>query len=406
MKRFECWIIIMFLFIIVNVLFYPGIVYAFEVSEQLQNEQEKVGSSNNLYIKNYKRLKEVLFEYIEVKEEGGWPRLHNDQPLKPGDENEHIQVLRERLEKEPQQSINLETETETYFGPKLKQAVFNFQSRYGLSLTGFVDPRTKRALNTPVQELINKIIINLEKLKNFPEDLGSRYILVNIPDFKLKVIENDNTVMEMAIITGSSRRPTPAFSTRIETLVFNPRWYVPRSIAVKDFLPRIKKDLSYLEKENMRIYEKTENGFKEKDPEKINWEELNRSNFDYYIWQDAGPKNFLGKVMFNSPNPYHVYLHDTPEDHLFNMRVRTFSSGCVRVEDALGLARYLLDDNSDIKEEKINKILASGVETAIPLSEPVPLHLIYLTAWVEKGGQIQFREDIYGRNTFLSSLPP
>ena len=185
-------------------------------------------------------------------------------------------------------------------------------------------------------------------------------------------------------------------------LVLNPYWHVPRNIAVKDKLPLIHKDPDYLTKEHMKVFQGWGASTTEIDPNTIDWLKTTPENFPYRLRQEPGPHNALGLIKFMFPNRFNVYLHDTPSKELFDKTQRTFSSGCIRVEKALDLAEYLLREDPKWTRASILQALEKPVEKAISLPVPVPVHILYWTAWVNEDGSLEFRDDIYGRDKRLA----
>jgi murein L,D-transpeptidase YcbB/YkuD len=221
-------------------------------------------------------------------------------------------------------------------------------------------------------------------------------------DFRLDVIENEQTLMRMRTIVGKGYRRTPVFSEKITYLVINPYWHVPPNIAVKDKLPLIKKDSYYLAREHMRVFQGWGSDAKEFDPRTVDWSKVTAQGFKYRLVQDPGPWNALGRIKFMFPNRFNVYLHDTPSRELFKKTTRTFSSGCIRIEKPIDLAEYLLRGDSKWTREAILAAIDRQAERTIRLPEPIPLHLLYWTAWVDERGVVQFRDDIYGRDKRLA----
>jgi murein L,D-transpeptidase YcbB/YkuD len=228
--------------------------------------------------------------------------------------------------------------------------------------------------------------------------MGERYILVNIADFRLKAVEKGELARTMKTIIGSPERQTPLFKEEITYLVLNPYWNIPRQIAVQDILPKVKKNPNYLKEQKIKVFSNWPGNSKPIDYDEIEWSELNPGNFDYYLRQEPGTINSLGRVKFMFPNPYNIYLHDTSNQSLFANSFRAFSSGCVRVEKPVELAHYLLKEEQGWDEKKIVEIISQQTRRVVELSEPIPVYIVYLTAWVDKAGIVQFRNDIYGRD--------
>ena len=218
---------------------------------------------------------------------------------------------------------------------------------------------------------IEQIAMNMERWRWLPDDLGSRYLLVNIPAFRLDAIENGKSVLDMKVVTGKKASPTPVLSDRMTTVVFSPYWNIPQDIVRREILPKVEKDPSYLDKNNMEADDK--------------------GNYR----QRPGKGNSLGQVKFLFPNDYNVYLHDTPAQSLFERIERDFSHGCVRLDEPMKLAQYVLRDQREWTDEKITAAMQAGVERAVPLKQPLPIYLVYFTAW-EEDGVLKTVPDVYG----------
>jgi murein L,D-transpeptidase YcbB/YkuD len=205
--------------------------------------------------------------------------------------------------------------------------------------------------------------------------------------------------MEMKTIVGQEQRSTPVFSDKIKYLVINPYWYVPKSIAVKDKLPLIKKNYTYLKDNNYSLFQYIGNGkLEEVDPADIDWSKINENNFNYLLRQNPGDENALGRIKFMFPNKFSIYLHDTPGRYLFSQNERSFSSGCIRIEKPIDLAEYLLKDQQEWNREKIEAEMKKDKEKTVYLKQPIKIYLQYNTAWVDEFGNLNFREDIYSRD--------
>jgi murein L,D-transpeptidase YcbB/YkuD len=290
------------------------------------------------------------------------------------------------------------------FDDRLVTAVAGFQGRHGLTADGVVGERTLAALNVPVEQRIRQIQLNLERWRWMPEDLGSRYVLVNIPGFQMQVVEAGQVVKTMRTIVGQKSRPTPVLSSKITYLEINPYWYVPSKIAREDLLPKIQENPSYLVRQNFRVFDSWDKDARELNPFTINWASLNEAHFPFRLRQEPAAHNALGRVKFMFPNELSVYIHDTPAKSLFKRSSRPFSSGCVRVEAPLELVALLLR-HQDWDQARLAEAVASNQRQVVILDDPMPVHLVYLTAWVAAGGETHFREDIYGHDqTLLSAL--
>ena len=286
---------------------------------------------------------------------------------------------------------------------ELEAAVRQFQQRHGMTADGVVGKRTLAALNVPLKERIRQIELNMERWRWIPHDLGERYLLVNIADYQLSVVENHRKVMDMKVVVGRNFRHTPVFSDVMKYLVINPYWNVPTKIAVKDLLPRARKDHTYLNKMGFKVYSSWKEDATELDAASIDWAKIAPDSFVFRLRQEAGPANALGRVKFMFPNRFAVYLHDTPSKNMFKRTHRGFSSGCIRLEKPLELAAYLLQGQAGGTRGEIAAAIASGERIVLPVKAKIDIHLLYWTAWVDDSGILHFRDDIYGRDLPLAA---
>jgi L,D-transpeptidase YcbB len=351
---------------------------------------------NPLYI----RLRTALINYKIIQTNGGWPLVPSGPKIEKGQRGGRIKVLRERLMISGDLNVESTNESDIY-DEKAESAVRNFQRRHGLAEDGIVGPDTLTELNVPVEKRIEQIIINMERYRWLPQNIGTRYIQVNIPSFHLNVIKNGNTVLAMPVVVGKPYWNTPLFSANMTYIILNPYWNIPKSIALEETLPKIHADPDYLSKRNIRVLQGWTDGSTEIDPSTIDWSQVNNNNLKYRFRQNPGPSNPLGRIKFMLPNEYNVYLHDTSQKNLFKKQRRDFSHGCIRVENPIGLAEYVLSAEPGWTKERIESEIRKGKSQSIILPEPVPVYLVYFTAWVDDQGDIQFRHDVYGRDEAL-----
>jgi murein L,D-transpeptidase YcbB/YkuD len=279
-----------------------------------------------------------------------------------------------------------------------------FQVRHGLVPDGEIGPKTLAAMNVPVADRINQIIINMTRWRWQKQDLGEKYIIVNIAHFDLTAVEAGRETFSFPVIVGESLKQTPIFSDRISSIEINPYWNIPRDIARDEELPKLRKDPNYLLKHHIRLFSGWNENAREIDSRAINWNNVSPDRMEKYsLRQDPGPWNPLGQIKFVFPNKYYVYLHDTPTQNLFSRNQRNFSHGCIRLSDPLKLAAFALSrqEGGDWKPEKISSSINEKKHVVIMLSEPLPVHLTYQTSWVDKNGIICFNIDIYGRDEKL-----
>jgi len=345
----------------------------------------------------YLGLRKYLAQYRRLAKSPSRPSSLTGKILRKDDITASVQPLRERLTALGD-LLRSDQEQEDLFDEKLEQAVFRFQKRHGLKQDGIVGPRTLERLNTPIEKRIRQIELNMERWRWIPRNLGNRYILVNIADFTLRVNEDRHSKLKMRVVVGKPYGRTPVFSAKMNYMVINPYWNVPRSIAAKEILPKVRKDPHYLEGRGISVFRGWSEGATEIDPGTIDWATLNRDSFPYRLRQDPGPKNALGRIKFIFPNKFSVYLHDTPTRSLFKETTRDFSHGCIRTERPIDLALYLLQDDPRWTRDALLETIQSGKRKVVKLGEPIPVHLQYWTAWVDEQGLLYFQDDIYNRD--------
>jgi len=336
----------------------------------------------------YTRLRDALQQYREIAQRGGWPQVPAALKLKPGQQDAAVPLLARRLSISGDFAGSMAAEDTTY-GPELQEAVKRFQRRHGLTDDGVVAPATIAQMNVPVERRIDQIALNLERWRWLPRDLGERYVLVNIPEYRLEVWDHAQVPVSMRVVVGKKDTPTPIFNDDMTYLVFAPYWNVPADIATKETIPSVLKDPAFLDRTNMEVVDRAGNAV---DPASI---DLSQAG-DYRFRQRPGGSNSLGYVKFMFPNQFNVYLHDTPADSLFARAARSFSHGCVRLEQPEALAAYVLRDQPEWTPERIQEAMHGGQETSVKLKGPLPVYLGYWTARTSADGILQFRDDLYG----------
>ena len=242
-----------------------------------------------------------------------------------------------------------------------------------------------------------RIAFNLERWRHMPDDLGERYIIVNIPHFHLWVLEGKRIVHNQRIIVGEQETQTPIFSADMNQVVFSPYWNIPESIANGETVPAILKNPAYLSKSNIEVVRRASNTVERVDPSKVDWNDPDVTKA-LSLRQRPGADNALGHVKFLMPNKHSVYLHDTPADQLFDKAGRSLSHGCIRLSEPLAMAKYVLTDQAEWPEEKIQAAMDSGEEKFVRLSKPIPVHIVYFTAWVDEKGTVEVFKDVYHRD--------
>lgn len=342
----------------------------------------------------YRELRNALARLRAVERAGGWPQIAPGAKLEPGATGTRVAQLRARLQAGGDLA---EGDAPHVFDATLEAAVRRFQSRHGLEADGIVGRATLAALNAGVAERIAQVRANLERLRWVARELAGDYLLVDIAGFTAQLWRNDALVWSARVVVGKPFRTTPEFRARMKYLVLNPEWNVPPTILREDVLPKVIADPAYLERHQMRVLDA---GGQRIDPAAIDWSQYrtNPRAFPYQIVQAPGGDNPLGAIKFMFPNEHSVYLHDTPARALFERTARAFSSGCIRVERPLELARLLLDDPVRWSDDRLREAVASGRTQTVPVRLTVPVLLLYFTATVDADGTLRFRPDLYGRD--------
>ena len=339
---------------------------------------------------------------------GGWPQLPAGPRLALGATDERVRLLRARLAAEGDllklsapragQPRAASAPGDTTYDEALASVVARFQGRHGLKVTGAVDTDTLEALNVPAEARWRQIAVNMERWRWLPTDFGSRYIWVNVPEFELTMIDGGKKAMRMRVIVGKTQSKTPAFSNRITRIDLNPVWHLPSSIVENEIAPAMLRDPGYLSRKHLEVVKSSGDGTVTVDPGEVDWARMGKGDYPYRLRQPSGPDNALGRIKFVIPDQFDVYLHDTPSARLFNSTERDLSHGCVRLEHPVELAAYLLKNDPKWSQEAIQEALDSGETKSVPLPAPLPVHILYWTAWVDDDGTVQFRKDIYGHD--------
>ena len=346
----------------------------------------------------YVNLKKALARYRQIDSAGGWGTFTTSLPkIEKGMRHPDVSSLRKRLAA-TRGPIGFDPEDEELFDQVLHDQVVAFQQRNGLEADGVVGKSTVEALNIPVSERISTIEANLERWRWVSDDLGNNYILVNTADYNLRFFGNGEQTFISKVIVGTSKRPTPVFSSVMKYLVVNPDWTVPPQILRQDIIPDIIRDSDYLQKKHMKIVARDGSVV---DPSSIDWNQVSANRFPYMIKQESGKGNPLGQIKFMFPNQYDVYIHDTPSHWQFSKSIRPFSSGCIRIDNVRDFARFLLKDDPDWNKGRLDEEIDNGRSRTIILKNPVPVHIVYFTAWADNDGTTYFWKDIYNRDNQL-----
>jgi L,D-transpeptidase YcbB len=352
----------------------------------------------------YRALKQELKHYRDIADKGGWPIIPAGKTLHPKESDTRVPDLRRLLIITGDLVTDIELSNQIY-DDGLFAAVRKFQLRHGLDVDGFVGKDTTEALNVPIEKRIHDILINMERWRWTEHDLGTKYVLVDIAGFNLQGAVKDIPLLEMAIIVGKLHHETPVFSDTIKYLEFNPFWNITTSIATNEMLPELRKDSNHLANKHIKLFSSWKDDAVELDPQNINWNQMSKKQMAVFkLRQEPGIWNALGVVKFVFPNKYSIYMHDTPVHSLFKKSNRAFSHGCIRLSEPKHLAEFILKDNdAGWTGEAIQKVIKSEKRTVVKLHKPIPVHLVYKTAWVDKNGLLHFSKDLYGRDRKLSN---
>ncbi|AOS95947.1 murein L,D-transpeptidase [Microbulbifer aggregans] len=343
------------------------------------------------YGRQHALMREELARYRELAQGDHWQPLAGGQTIAPGARDPRVLQLRSLMMLYGDLVMNDQTSGDgrhaDAYDADLQAAVRRFQRRHGLRDDGLVDDRTRALLNIPPAERARTLAANLDRLQQLPRELGTRYILVNIPDFSLRLMENGREQYRMRVVVGKPKHATPQLSTRMTRVVFNPIWRVPPNIALHELLP---KGSAALRAKGFRLVSHSGRAV----PFTAgNIAGIRRGKISLH--QKGGPENALGRVKFIIPNREAIFLHDTNSKHLFKRPQRAFSHGCIRLEKPLEFARMMLLEQNDWEPARAERYLNTGRTRAVTLKKPLPVYIAYWTAWVDEDGLLQFRPDIY-----------
>ncbi len=335
-------------------------------------------------------IEQTLFQYQDIVARGGWPVVPSGNSLKLGVVHPDVETLRRRLmiSGDLSERAGISQSFDTYVDAALKR----FQTRHGIPSDGVTGRFTYGALNVSAPVRLGQLETNLVRLRSMSGFLGDRYVMVNIPAAQIEAVEGDRVALRHTAVVGKIDRQTPILNSKIHEINLNPYWNAPESIVRRDIIPLMRKNPNYLAENNIRIL--GPNG--EVDPMTIDWntEEAAKLRFR----QDPGRINAMASVKINFHNPHAVYLHDTPQQSLFNQLERFHSSGCVRVQNVRDLVTWILRDTQGWDRRQIEATIQNDADVKVPVANPVPIYMTYISAWATGDGVAHFRDDIYGRD--------
>jgi murein L,D-transpeptidase YcbB/YkuD len=344
------------------------------------------------------RLASAATHYRRLAEDGGWQRIPDGPSLHPGESSAAVPSVRARLRATGDLlaagSPGSSTTPELY-DDGLVAGVRAFQIRHGLAADGVLGMRTRAAMNVSARERAAQLEVNRQRVEGAAPP-ATRTILVNVPEYRLVLLDGETRVLDMPVVVGRRDRRTPLIETNITAIIFHPTWTVPTKLAYEDLLPKVRRDPAYFAKTGIAVYESWQAGARPVDPAWIDWDEVGAAMKRMKLRQAPGPDNPLGRIKFHMDNDHDIYLHDTNHRELMAKDRRDLSSGCIRVANAEGLARELLRAHESWPPERITRALAGGETLRVALPEPMRVRFVYQTAWVDGQDTVHFREDIYG----------
>lgn len=337
-------------------------------------------------------MQQAIMQYQQIVQNGGWPEVPaSQQRLQIGVSDPSVQALRQRLMVSG--DLPREAGISSAFDSYVDGALKRFQARHGLPADGVSGEYTTKALNVSAQIRLAQLQTNLVRIQSMSGDLGQRHLMVNIPAAAIEAVENERVVLRNTAVVGRASRPTHVINSKIYEVILNPYWTAPRSIVEKDIVPLMQKDPTYLERNNIRLID---GKGQEVSPTAVDWFAPKAPNLMFR--QDPGKINAMSSTKINFHNPNNEYMHDTPQQGLFNKLMRFESSGCVRVQNVRDLTSWLLRDTPGWSRQEMERVIATRVNTPIKLAQEVPVYFVYITAWSAKDGVVQFRDDIYGKD--------
>jgi murein L,D-transpeptidase YcbB/YkuD len=350
----------------------------------------------------YFQLRQMLIGYRSLAERGGWPSIDGGPTLKPGMRAARVRQMRANLEARGYAGID--AGDADLYDDNIVAIVQHFQKRHGLEPDGVAGASTIAALNVTADQRVKQIIVNLERWRWLPDDLGSRHVFVNQAGFEMFLVDEEHIVARHRVIVGKPFHKTPMFSDKIAYVEFNPTWTVTPDIAINEVLPKLREDPGYLERNDYVLFGGWGADAPVIDPWSVDWHSIPDRAFPYRIVQKPGPKNALGALKFMFPNKFNIYLHDTPSRQLFAKTGRAFSHGCIRVHEPVKFAEKLFGLDGSLTPDDIRSLIDAGKTVTVNLKTKVPVHLAYFTVWIDEDGTPSFFPDVYDRDGLVTRL--
>lgn len=333
----------------------------------------------------------------DIVERGGWGPFTDGAKLEPGARDPRAWELRRRLMEDAPELAEQPGVDFSLYDAGLADAVKQFQARHGLSTDGVVAKGVVAALNKSATERLGQLVVSYDRIKAAPEPKPGVALRVNIPAFQLEILEDGVIRETMPVIVGRVERPTPLFSSNINLVTLNPTWSVPVKLAKEDILPKLRRNAAHMADAGFYAYRA--DGSNERVPvTEIDWTQVKADRIGYWFRQEPGGSNSLGKLKISMPNAHDIYLHDTPDRHLFARDMRALSSGCIRLQRPIDLAALMLRDTGAWSAEKIRSQIGARSPSFVTPSKTTPIALDYVTLWVDAQGVLQSRDDIYGHD--------
>jgi len=362
------------------------------VSEEIQ-EQSAIVSQQS-----FGSLADAVLLYESIQNSERWQAFTAGPLLRQGDRHKQVSQLKGQLQllgDLPKQDVfSLASQ---YFNDELQTALVRFQARHSVKVDGILGPQTRALLNVPPWQRIDQLVLNMQRQRQL-ENSGDVYLHVNLPEYRLRLYQRGEVLLDMRTVIGKRKRQTPVFSATVDRLVINPDWNVPKSIAYKDILPKLKDDPEFLEKRNLRVLSGWSTPRVEVSHQEIDYNQMYLGKDYYRFWEPPGKGNTLGRMKFQLSSDNSIYLHDTQQKYLFDAEKRAFSSGCIRLEDPRGLADALIQVSNQWSPELLDPLFENEDTIKLRLAKPVPVHVTYWTAWLDKSGALNFANDLYQRD--------